>query len=159
MRFQARWGPKGFIASPGKTATLDKLTSSVAVKIENSDSSKGAPATTIVTKEPQKINLTTTYLRAAGVDPLAQHDEWTALVGKISTLYIGEKKFGAQKMLLKSVSISDELMTATGVFLKISLSLEFEQYDNGTSSMNAGGESKLQAMLATASAAEKNEKK
>ena len=125
MTYTARWGPKGFLVSPTKIVPIDGLSASVAVK---SDGDSGSSPTGARALEPQKITFGATYLRAAGVDPLAQFEEWKSLVGQAHPLYIGDKRFGPAKMMLSSVEMSDVLLTNSGEFLKVMLSISMEEY-------------------------------
>lgn len=130
MTYTARWGPKGFIVSPTKVVPLDGLSTSVAIKSNGSSGSNGSTPTDARALETQKISFTVDYLRAAGVDPLAQWEEWKSLIGQAYPLYIGEKRFGPAKMMLSSVSMSDAILTNSGEFLKLNLSISLEEYVN-----------------------------
>lgn len=127
MKYTARWGPKGFLVSPSKIVPIDGISTAVAIKSNSSSSSSSTP-TDARTIDKQKITLNVVYLRAAGVDPRAQLEEWKALIGQVYPLYIGEKRFGPAKMMLSSVSVSDVMLTNSGEFLKLNLSISLEEY-------------------------------
>lgn len=138
MTYTARWGPKGFLVSPTKIVPFDGLSASVAVK-SNGDS--GSAPTDTRGLEAQKIAFSVTYLRSVGVDPRAQFEEWKSLVGQAHPLYIGEKRFGPAKMMLSGVEMSDVLLTNSGEFLKLTLSISLEEHvsDPATKARSSSG--------------------
>ena len=130
MQYIARWGPKGFLCTPNKVVPFNDFSSSKAAKTELQDSSDSRK-TNIKGIELQTMSLSTKYLRAAGVDPRAQLEEWESLVSKKNPLYIGGVRFGPEKMLLKSVDGSDYILDNSGNMLAVTVSLNFEEYDDG----------------------------
>ena len=146
MEYTALWGPKGFLVSPSKIVPLVGLETDFAVKADTGNEVGGASTTNNRGRELQAVSFSTHYVRAAGVDPRGQIAEWEALVGKSHPLYIGGERFGPKKLMLKSVNASDILLSNTGIFLRATVVLKFEEYVNEAS---AG------AMNATASAADK----
>ena len=134
MEYTARWGPKGFLVSPTKIVPLTGLTTSLAMKTDNGIDTSGTAPTNTRGRELQTINFTVTYVRAAGVDPRAQWESWDAELGNSYPLYIGEKRFGPEKMTLKKVDISDLQLSANGAFLSATLMVSLEEYSDGKSS-------------------------
>ena len=131
MEYTALWGPKGFIVSPTKIVPLLNLTTTFAVKSENGNSTGGSSTTNTRGRELQAVSLSTLYVRAAGVDPRGQIAEWEALVGEAHPLYIAGDRFGPNKLMLKSVDVSDVLLSNTGKFLQVAIALKFEEYSDG----------------------------
>lgn len=127
MGYKARWGPMGFVISPSKIVPFDDLKTTIAIKSDSGNDTSGTSATNNRGRENQSIQFTTQYLKAVGVDPRKSFDEWTALVGSAHPLYIGEKRFGPAKMALKSVAISESILSTEGVFLSITLSITLEE--------------------------------
>lgn len=127
MEYMARWGPKGFILSPEKIVPLFDLATSVALKSDNGTDTSGAVATNSKGREPQTIEFATTYFKSLNVDPRAQYEEWESLVGTSHPLLIGGKRFGAEKMQLKSINLSDVQLTPTGEFLCATISIVLEE--------------------------------
>lgn len=153
MTYTAMWGSKGFIVSPSKIVPLMGLSTAFAVKAENGNDAKSSSTTNIKGRELQSVSLSTLYVRGAGVDPRGQIAEWEALVGKAYPLYIEGKRFGPKKLMLKSVNVSDVLLTNTGKFLQVSIALEFEEYTNAsntTTTPKTSSSLKSSAMSATA---------
>lgn len=130
MEYTALWGPKGFIVSPSKIVPLLNLSTSFAVKAENGNDTSGTKTTNTKGRELQTVSLSTVYVRGAGVDPLGQIAEWEAQVGKSYPLYIEGQRFGPKKLMLKSVDVSDTLLSNTGKFLQVKIALKFEEYTN-----------------------------
>lgn len=128
MEYTALWGPKGFIVSPSKIVPLNNLSTSFAVKSDSGSSTSGASTTNTRGRELEAVSLSTLYVRGAGVDPRGQIAEWEAQVGKAYPLYIQGKRFGPAKLMLKSVDVSDILLTNTGKFLQAAVDLQFEEY-------------------------------
>lgn len=137
MEYTAQWGPKGFLVSASKIVPLMGLQTTVAVKSETQNDTSGTAKTNVTGRELQKVSLSTYYMRAAGVDPRAQLEEWEALVGQINTLYIGGKRFGPAQLMLKSVAESEIQTTNDGKFLTAKVDLSFEEYDNGSTTSTA----------------------
>lgn len=152
------------------------------MKSDSKNDTSGKNPTNTRGKETQKISFSTTYLRAAGVDPRAQFEEWCGEIGKSYPLYVGGERFGPAKVELTSVDISESLVSASGVFLELKLSLTFTEdttakstaSNRKTSTSSAGSASakekaaakyketvaaKKEAMNATASKSDKAEKK
>ena len=132
MEYTAKWGPKGFIVSPTKIVPLLNLSTSFAVKSDTGSEVGGTAATNPRGRELQKVSLSTLYVRGAGVDPRGQISEWQAQVGKSYPLYIEGQRFGPAKLTLKSVDVSDILLTNSGKFLQAAIALSFEEYSDQT---------------------------
>lgn len=132
MEYTALWGPKGFIVSPSKVVPLLNLSTSFAVKSDSGNDTSGSATTNTKGRELQSVSLSTLYVRGAGVDPRGQIAEWEAQVGKSYPLYIEGQRFGPPKLMLKSVDVSDVLLTNTGKFLQCAVALQFEEHTNTT---------------------------
>ena len=128
MEYTAKWGPKGFLVSPSKIVPLMNLSTSFSVKADSGDDTSGSAATNTRGRELQSVSLSTLYVRGAGVDPRGQILEWEAQVGKAYPLYIQGQRFGPAKLMLKSVDVSDVLLTNAGNFMQCAISLQFEEY-------------------------------
>ena len=128
MGYIAQWGPKGFIVSPSKIVPLNDFSTTVALKADSENDTSGTPATNTRGLEPQSISLSTTYMLAAGVDPRAQFEEWTSLVGTANPLLIEGKRFGPAKLQLTQVSISSVEFNNAGVMLKADVSITLAEY-------------------------------
>ena len=171
MEYTALWGPKGFIISPSKIVPLMDLSTSFSVKAENGNDTSGSATTNTRGRELQTVSLSTLYVRGAGVDPRGQIAEWEAQVGKSYPLYIQGQRFGPAKLMLKSVDVSDILLTNTGKFLQCAVSLQFEEYvqeaakttsataSQAASTYNNIVTQKKEALNATASSQDKAAKK
>jgi hypothetical protein len=58
--------------------------------------------------------------------------------------------------MLKSVNVSDILLTNTGKFLKCAVALQFEEYANEANATTTSSTSKSDALSATASSADRS---
>lgn len=134
MAYMARWGPKGFFVSPSKVVPFEEFFTSIALKADSENDTSGTAPTNTRGRELQPMEFSTTYMRAAGVDPREQIDEWESLVGKAYPLYIGNKRFGPSKMMLTKVEASDFLFSNKGDFLKVLIKITLEEYSEGKSS-------------------------
>ena len=123
MKYQAKWGKKGFLVSPTKIVPLESFKTGESMKSDSKNDTSGKNPTNTRGKETQKITFSTTYLRAAGVDPLAQYNEWCGEIGKSYPLYVGGKRFGPAKMELTAVNVTDNLLSPSGEFIQLKLSL------------------------------------
>ena len=137
MGNMAKWGSKVFKVSPSKVLPIEGLTTTVSVKSDTQNDTSGTNKSNSKGLELQPVEFSATYLRALGVDPLAELNSWNSLVGKTNPLYIGGKKFGPAKLTLKKVAASDILLsTVDGTMIQCTLKFSFEQYSKqtGTSS-------------------------
>ena len=132
MEYTALWGPKGFIISPSKIVPLMNLSTSFAVKSDSGNDTSGTAVTNARGRELQKVSLSTLYVRGAGVDPRGQIAEWEAQIGKSYPLYIEGQRFGPPKLILKSVDVSDVLLSNSGKFLQCAIAVNFEEYTEPT---------------------------
>lgn len=133
MKYQARWGKKGFLVSPQKIVPLEGFKTGYKWKDDDKSDTSGKKKTNTRGPEAQTVSFTATYLRAAGVDPRSQYEEWCGEVGKSYPLYVGEKRFGPAKMMLKSVDMSNVLLSAQGDFLRVDLALTFTEETSSAS--------------------------
>ena len=131
MQYIARWGPKGFLCTPKKVVPFEGFSTTIAAKTKNQENTKGKDKTQIQGLELEKMSFSTTYVKGAGVDPLAQVEEWRSLVKKAYPLYIGGKRFGPDKMLLTEVGVDDTVFSNDGVLLSVRLDISLEEYADG----------------------------
>lgn len=169
MNYIAKWGPMGFVVSPTKIIPFNNLSTTIAIKTDTANDANGNPPTNVRGRELQSMNFSTTYLRAAGVDPRARYEQWGTLVGQTYPLYVGGKRFGPAKMMLSSVAISDLLLSNKGDFLSVTVDITLTEYSEGgkstTTTNNAASAkaaetyaavvAKKTAMNATASSADR----
>lgn len=142
MGYLAQWGPKGFLISPTKIVPFEDFATSVSLKADSENDTSGTAPTNTRGMELQPMSFSTTYLRAAGVDPRAQIDEWNGLIGQSHPLYIGGKRFGPAKMTLKKVEANDFLFTNSGDILRAVVKVTLEEFSEGKTSKLASTASK-----------------
>lgn len=141
MRYQARWGPKGFIISTSKIVSIEGLTTSYELKKDVNEDTSGTPPTNTKGMELQPVSLSVKYLRAAGTDPRGQLAEWRAQVGNAYPLYIGGRIFGPPKLQLQKVGVNDVQLDNNGNMIACTVSLDFMEY-SPTSTSNAASSAK-----------------
>jgi hypothetical protein len=146
----------GFIVSPNEIVPFESLSTTVSVKSNTGEDASGTDATNTRGLELQTVTLFAKYMRAAGVDPRLKFDAWSAQVGKVNPLYIGGKRFGPEKMMLKKVEMTDLLTNNRGEFLSLQLNLTFEEYAT-TKPLNVPEQKK--ALNTTASNSDRSLKK
>lgn len=175
MSYLAKWGPKGFIISPNKIVPINDFSTTVALKADSENDTSGTNPTNTRGLEPQSIMLSTTYLRAAGVDPRGQFEEWSSLVGAAHPLLIEGKRFGPPKMQLVQVDVSAVEFTSTGAWLKADVSITLTELPDKSATVRSNAASasatkaasvyeatvaaKKQALSASASKTDKAAKK
>lgn len=140
--YMAQWGPKGFLVSPEKIVTFDNLSTSIALKSDSANDTSGTAPTNTKGRELQTVSMTINYVRAAGVDPRAQFDEWSSLVGQYNTLYIGEEPFGPEYLMLTKVDLSDLQLTPDGTFISMKIAVSFDEYIKPKAKAKANGTTK-----------------
>lgn len=128
MGYIAQWGPKGFIVSPEKIITFDGFSTSIELNEDSENDTSGKSPTNTKGIKPLTVNLSITYVRAAGVDPRAQFEEWTSLVGQAYPLYIGGKLFGPEYLKLKKIDLSGVRLNHDGIFLSATVAASFDEY-------------------------------
>lgn len=117
MEYQAKWGTKGFLISAEKIVTFDGFSTSV--ELDESDQN---------VKKKQTINMSVTYVKAAGTDPRSQFTDWETLVGDTHPLYISGRRFGPPGIQLKKVDLSGVKLSNDGTFLMATIALSFEEH-------------------------------
>lgn len=133
MSYMARWGPKGFLISPTKIVAMENLRTSVTLKSDSENDTSGTSPTNTRGREAIPISFSVKYIRAAGVDPRAQKEEWESLVGQSYPLYVGDKRFGPELMTLTEVDF-DITLSNNGDFLSVEVEISLEEYSEGKKS-------------------------
>ena len=155
--YQVKWGPKGFLVSPSKIVPFKDFTTSMTLKADSENDTSGTAPINTRGRELQPMTFSTTYLRAAGVDPRAQIEEWEGELGNSYPLYIGGKRFGPPKMRLTQVAVSDVVLSNKGEFLQATLAFTFaEDVGEKTAKVTASSAAVSAAAPAAAPAAATN---
>lgn len=137
MAYMVRWGPKGFLVSPSKVVPFGNFTTSMKLKSDSENDTSGTEPTNTRGRELRPVTFETTYMSALGVDPRGQIDEWEELIGQAYPLYIGSKRFGPPKMMLKEVATSDVKLTTQGEMISCKIAITLEEYAEGKKSQLA----------------------
>lgn len=164
-QYTAKWGSKGFIVSPDKIVPVLSLSTGFTRKADTNNDTSGQPTTNTRGMELQTIQLSTTYLAAAGVDPRGQIEEWRKHFGERWPLLVNGKQFGPDLMELTDVQFSNIVLDNLGRFLQVDVTITLEEYVPPTTtpseknSSGAAASTKAGALSATASTADKANKK
>lgn len=134
MEYYARWGPKGFTISSWRLALLEGFTTSLTLKEDSENDTSGTQPTNTRGRELRPITFSVTYLRAAGMDPRDQIDQWEKELGNAYPMIIGGQRFGPEKMKLTGVESSDFLFGPNGEILQVRVSITLEEYSDGKTS-------------------------
>ena len=134
MSYMARWGSKGFLVSPTKIVALEDLKTSITLKSDSENDTSGTSPTNTRGLLLQPVSFSVTYIRAAGTDPRAQLEEWQSLVGQSNPLYIGNKRFGPNSLILKQVDAADFVFSPKGDILSVTVNISLEEESEGKTS-------------------------
>lgn len=134
MAYMAQWGPKKFVLSPTKIITLESLATSVEMKSDSEGDTSGTAPTNTRGLVLRPVSFSVTYTKAAGTDPRSQQEEWESLVGKSYPLYVGDKKFGANSLILKKVDSSNFVLSPKGELLSVTVSISMTEDAGGKTS-------------------------
>lgn len=163
--YTALWGSKGFIVSPNKIVPILALSTGFTRKADSNNDTSGQPTTNTRGMDLQSIQLSTTYLAAAGVDPRGQIEEWRNCFGERHPLLINGQQFGPELMELTDVQFPNIVLDNLGRFIQVDVTITLEEYVPPTTTPSqknnsgAATSTKAGALSATASAADKANKK
>lgn len=136
MGYQAKWGNKGFIISPGKLVPITSFSTGYSRKTSDSEDTSGQPTTNTRGIELQGVTLGTRYLASAGTDPRAQIDEWKEQFGLRYPLYVNGKLFGPKLMELEDVQFSNFIFDNAGRILQVDATIKLIEYVPPTTSVS-----------------------
>lgn len=131
MGIMAKWGPKIFQVSPSQITALEGLTTSLTLKEDSENDTSGTQPVNTRGRELRPISFKVTYLLSAGVDPRTECEEWESLLGFKYPLYVGDQRFGSERMKLKEVETSNILLSNSGRFLQATATIKLEEYSEG----------------------------
>ena len=132
MKYTLRWGPMGSVISPKKVIPLSEFKTSYTLKEDSGTDTSGSEPTNKRGKELQPVSFTIVYAKATGNDPLARLTEWAGLIGKSYPLYLGGKRFGPKKMILKKVDLSECLLGNDGSMIQATVAISLVEDSTGS---------------------------
>lgn len=161
MSIQAKWGPLLFVVSTSKITSLSDLTTNFSLKTDVNEDTSEASSTNTKGRELQKVSFMVRYLRAAGIDPREQMENWGAQLGNSYPLYVGGRIFGPSSLQLESIDVSSIQLSNNGEILSCDIMVSFLESTEvtRTTTTSTAKTSNSEAMNATASASEKSTKK
>lgn len=131
MNYTLQWGPMGCVVSPTKVIPLSEFKTSYTLKQESGTDSSGAETIIQKGRELQPVSFTIIYAKATGNDPLARVNEWAGLIGESYPLYLGGKRFGPKKMILKQVDLSECLLGNDGSMIQAKVAISLVEDSTG----------------------------
>lgn len=134
MATMARWGSKSWTVSSNKVLALEGLTFSFQQAADNNTSTEEKKTTNERGTELFPLSFTTVLHSGAGVDVRAEIESWQALVTKVNYFYLGGKRLGPM-LQLRKVAVSNVKLDNLGRMRLATLSFEFKEYDQNTSSV------------------------
>ncbi len=134
MAVMAKWGPKEWAVSSKKILALQNLSFSYTQVADNNTSTEDEKPTNERGTELFPLSFTTVLHSGAGVDVWAEIESWKNLVTQVNYFYLGGKKLGP-KLQLRKVAVSDTKLDDLGRIRLATLSFEFKEYDEATTSV------------------------
>lgn len=150
----AQWGSKTWVVSSKKVLALQDLSFSYEQVADNNGSTEEKKTTNERGTELFPLSFSTLLHSGVGVDVRAEIESWEKLVTKVNYFYLGGKQLGPM-LQLRKVSVSDIKTDNVGNILLATLSFEFKEYDEKTTSVKVD----TSALKVTASPSDKEEKK
>ena len=127
----AKWGPKGFLYSDGKTVPFKNLSTSYALKDGNNYDTSGTEPTNTTGRKVQVITFDTQYATYLGTDPKAQMHEWYDLMEDVWPFYIGGQQFGPPLLQLQSVDWKNYQVVGAGTMLSVEATITLREWWDG----------------------------
>lgn len=123
------FGDKIFEVSQNRIYTPDGLSYSESLNVEMQETEGGKPATYIKGLGAMEVSFDI-QLKHPFCDVQQEIDWWLDKMrsGTPEYLTIGDKTYGTNKQLLKSVSVADKVILASGDIVSAKISLSFSEY-------------------------------
>jgi hypothetical protein len=121
---------KIFQVSSNKKYTFIGLSYGDEIQTEQQDKIKSKPSTYVKGAGLAKLSFSIPLNVELGINVRKEIDEWESilLAAQPSIFMLGNKPLGQNKWLLKSRSVSDEVIDNVGNMLKATLKLDFEEF-------------------------------
>lgn len=134
MAIMAKWGSKTWEVSANKITALEGLAFSFQQVADNNTSTEENKTTNERGTELFPLSFTTVLHSGAGVDVRAEIESWQSLVTKVDYFYLEGKRLGPM-LQLRKVAVSNVKLDNFGRMRLATLSFEFKEYDQNTSSV------------------------
>jgi len=154
MATMAKWGSKTWAVSSKKVLALQDLSFSYTQVADNNTSTEDKKTTNERGTELFPLTFTTTLHSGAGVDVRKEIESWQSLVTQVNYFYLNGKKLGP-KLQLRKVSVGNVTLDDLGRMRLATLSFEFKEYDEDTTSVKVT----TSALNVKASTSAKSQKK
>lgn len=130
MSIQATWRDMTWEISPQRIASLGEISTETEVK-RVSDSTSGQSK--ITGRELQRLSIRYFTSFEAGGNPREEYKTWESKIGLYAPLRIAGSRFGPSNFQLRSAAIDDAAMDTQGRIRSGTISLEFVEYADQTS--------------------------
>jgi hypothetical protein len=149
---------KSFQVSSNRIYTLNGLTWGGEIQSEAQEKLNSKPSTYIKGNGLNSMSFEVPLKLNIGVNPKKEIEDWEAIRDSLqsSIFILGSKPLGANKWLLKSVSVSNTIIDNKGTLIEATLKLEFEEFvrqgsaeSAESSSGGSGTTSKKKAAVST----------
>ena len=154
MATMATWGSKKWAVSSKQVMALQGLSFSYSQVADNNASTEEKKTTNERGTELFPLSFSTVLHSGAGVNIREEIKSWEKLVTKVNYFYLGGERLGP-KLQLRKVSVSDIKLDDLGRIRLATLSFEFKEYDNDTTSVKVS----TSALNVKASTGAKSQKK
>lgn len=133
MSIQATWRDMTWEISPQRIASLGEISTETEVK-RVSDSTSGQSK--ITGRELQRLSIRYFTSFEAGGNPREEYKTWESKIGLYAPLRIAGSRFGPSNFQLRSAAIDDAALDTQGRIRSGTISLEFVEYADQTSTGN-----------------------
>ena len=130
MSIQATWRDMSWEISPQRIASLGEISTETEVK-RVSDSTSGQSK--ITGRELQRLSIRYFTSFEAGGNPREEYKTWESKIGLYAPLRIAGSRFGPSNFQLRSAAIDDAALDTQGRIRSGTISLEFVEYADQTS--------------------------
>lgn len=127
-KYQAQWGPKGFLVSTSKLVPFNELSTAFSLNSEYREDTSGNDPIYVRGRAPQTITFSTEYWSALGVDPRNQMRQWYDLIGMTYPLYIGGVQYGPPLLQLTSVDLPEFTHNIKGHIIGLKVNITLAEY-------------------------------
>ena len=125
MTIQAQWSDRKFQITSNQLRMLESFGASYKIKKKQDGTSDKYK---LDGHELQSFSLSYTVSPVAGVDALNEYKTMRSYLGKTAPLLVGNALFGPSYLMLEKVSLSAESISATGVILSGTITLDLKEY-------------------------------
>lgn len=156
----AYWNGMKWEVSSKQIAYLEALTTAYSIDTDTNADKEGKKPTETVGLSLIEISLNTTYRVETGTsDVRGMTDKWKSMIGLAAPLIIGGSIFGADKMQLQSVNLSNIELSPKGMMRAVTCAFKFKEFSEEAAGVKTSGSNTSTALSVGASNSDKAAKK